>query len=514
MQIVWFRRDLRLSDCEIIHEAAKNQQDILPCFIIDPWFFRQKEIGAARVKFLLESLDNLNTNLVKRGSRLYLFNGESVPIIEALTRSLIQLGKKPKLYFNRDVQVSYGIERDREILELYSQLNLETHIGLNHFLQTEQECYESLWQDYHYYQNQPLHPTPELINTPNLSLNLPQLTFQELKQKYWHYWQVKSSYFVGGEDRALATLNSFLSHRFWGYHWKMSRPWEAQQGASSHLSPHLCFGTISTRIVFQRTRKLIEEIQEPKTRKGFALKAFLDRLRWHDKFTQRLYYHPELATQNPDPEFDRYHSGNDLTGEKQELFWAWCNGITGFPMVDASMRQLNQMGWMNFRMRAMCATFLTINCGVSWQHGACYFMTRLVDGDIAINHRQWQMQSGVTNPMSKTFRIYNPSKNLQEKDPNLQFVLYWIPELRGHSMKQILSGEYLPNISYPKPVVDWKKTRSVNGKVISNLRSKVRDRLERERGEEYYQAIQAKETVEKYFAVKDKQYQDLNNDLS
>ena len=123
-------------------------------------------------------------------------------------------------------------------------------------------------------------------------------------------------------------------------------------------------------------------------------------------------------------------------------------------MVDASMRQLNQMGWMNFRMRAMCVTFLTINCGVSWHHGARYFMSKLVDGDIAINHWQWQAQAGVTNPISKTFRIYNPTKNLQDKDPNLQFVRYWIPELSGYSIKDLLSRTYISTSNYPEPVLD------------------------------------------------------------
>jgi deoxyribodipyrimidine photo-lyase len=131
-------------------------------------------------------------------------------------------------------------------------------------------------------------------------------------------------------------------------------------------------------------------------------------LRWHDSFTQRLYNHPELAHTNRYPEFDQVYSLNKLNAEKQELFEAWQEGQTGFPLVDASMRQLKTMGWMNFRTRAMCATFLCINCGISWQHGAQHYMNYLVDGDLAIDNWQWQMQAGVTNPLSDTFRIYKP----------------------------------------------------------------------------------------------------------
>lgn len=508
--IVWFRRDLRLKDSAIINEAAKHQA-ILPCFIIDPWFYQQPSISSARVKFLFESLKNLDANLRKLGSRLYLFKGESVAILQSLTLKLIEQGKRPELYFHQDVQVQYGIDRDRQIFDFYRQHDLKTYIGLNHFLQPA-ENYQTLWRDYHDYQSLPLHPTPQQIPTPQLSLDLPQLTFSELQQKYRRFLTAESYRYLGGENNAQGALNSFLSHRYQGYHWKMSRPWLAQQGATSHLSPHLDFGTISSRVVYQGAMAIAEQLP-PKSKDRFSLKTFLDRLRWHDKFSQRHYFHPELAWQNRYPEFDEWYSPEAPKGHQQELFTAWCQGKTGFPLVDASMRQLNTMGWMNFRMRAMCVTFLTINCGVSWHHGAQYFMSKLVDGNIAINHWQWQAQAGINNPMSKTFRIYNPTKNLQDKDPNLQFVHYWIPELRGYSLKQILSGEYQSATNYPAPVLDWKQTRKDNGKIVSNLRAEVRERLEREGGAEYVQAIGAKETIEKYFAVKDKQYRNFKSKM-
>ncbi|MEH1830677.1 MAG: FAD-binding domain-containing protein [Nostoc sp.] len=141
----------------------------------------------------------------------------------------------------------------------------------------------------------------------------------------------------------------------------------SQLGATSHLSPHLTFGTISTRTVYQSTKARAEELKtQPKAE--FSLKAFQDRLRWHDSFTQRLYFYPEIAYKNRYPEFDEWYTSLDLPSQKQELFQAWLEGLTGFPLVDASMRQLKTMGWMNFRMRAMCAMFLTINCGISWHH--------------------------------------------------------------------------------------------------------------------------------------------------
>ncbi|MFN6571968.1 FAD-binding domain-containing protein [Dendronalium sp. ChiSLP03b] len=507
MHLLWFRRDLRLADNEIVTLASANNTAVLPFFIIDPWFYQWVDVGKARVQFLFESLENLDSNLQKLGSRLILFEGNSVEIIQELTKQLIQQGHRPKLYFNRDVQVEYGISRDKSIVNLYQALNLDYHLGLNNFLQS-QDKREQWFNEYYTYQRQSIYQTPTNISTPSLSLNVPQITFSELKQKYRAFLQTEQVYFLGGETQAQATLNSFLKNRFNGYHWKLSRPWLAQKGATSHLSPHLTFGTISTRIVYQRTKARAAELtNQPKAE--FSLKAFRDRLRWHDSFTQRLYFYPEIAYKNRYPEFDEWYTPLELPPQKQELFHAWLEGLTGFPLVDASMRQLKTMGWMNFRMRAMCATFLTINCGISWHHGARHYMNYLVDGDLAIDNWQWQMQSGVTNPLSDTFRIYNPNKNIQEKDPDLKFIYYWVSELKGYSLPEIIQGKYIGTSSYPQTILDWAKTRKINGKIISDLRKKVRERLTLQGGTEYESAVAAKETVNKYWQHKDKQYKEF-----
>jgi deoxyribodipyrimidine photo-lyase len=410
-----------------------------------------------------------------------------------------------KLYFNRDVQVEYGINRDNTIVDFYQKNNLECHIGLNNFLQNDDEHRDQWFNEYYTYIREPLQSTPSQINTPQLSLSLPQITLEELKRKYCNFWETERVYFSGGETQGISTLDSFLAKRFHGYHWKLSRPILAQQGATSHLSPHLAFGTVSVKNVYQKTKIRAAELATmPKAE--FSLKAFRDRLRWHDSFTQRLYFHPEIAHTNRYPEFDEYYQPGDLNQQHQELFHAWQEGITGFPMVDASMRQLKTMGWMNFRMRAMCATFLTINCGVSWHHGARHYMNYLVDGDLAINNWQWQMQAGITNPLSDTFRIYNPNKNIQDKDPEGSFINYWIPELLGYSSDEILSEAYIGKSKYPAPILDWGKTRKVNGKIVSDIRKRVRERIISEGGEDYDNAIATKKSVDKYVESRNKQY--------
>jgi deoxyribodipyrimidine photo-lyase len=344
MHILWFRRDLRLSDNEIVTLSTADNAEVLPCFIIDPWFYQQAEVGKARVRFLFESLENLDSNLRERGSQLYLFEGNSVNVIQELTRQLLKQGDRPKLFVNHDVQVQYGIERDRQIINFYRQHNLDYHQGLNNFLQTDSDRTGGWMDEYYAYSRQPLHLTLDRINTPALNLNLPQLTFMQLKQKYSQFWETDSNYFSGGETQATSTLSSFLDSRFHGYHWKISRPWLTQQGATSHLSPHLTFGTMSVRQVYQTTKaKVAELVNNPKAQ--FSLKAFCDRLRWHDSFTQRLYNYPEIVHTNRYPEFDEYYLPAKLNEEKQELFTVWKEGQTGFPLVDASMRQLKTMGW-------------------------------------------------------------------------------------------------------------------------------------------------------------------------
>lgn len=162
MHLLWFRRDLRLTDNEIVALASAKNAAVLPFFIIDPWFYQWVDVGKARVRFLFESLENLDSNLQKLGSKLILFEGNAVEIIQELTQQLIHQGHRPKLYLNRDVQVEYGISRDKSIVNLYQALNLEYHLGLNNFLQS-QDKREQWFNEYYTYQRQSVYPTPTSI---------------------------------------------------------------------------------------------------------------------------------------------------------------------------------------------------------------------------------------------------------------------------------------------------------------------------------------------------------------
>lgn len=494
ISIVWFRRDLRLLDNEAVWKASKSPK-CLYVFILDPWFLQQDEIGWLRVRFLFESLEALDATLRKKGNRLFILKGESVQAMSQLLSHLQDNHYKPTLYVNHDIQVEYGRRRDKAVTEYCNKQAVPCIFTNNYFLLHDESQMDDWWRQYYEYQYTDQFDDPRVpILDESLAqylASLPQLNPTTLADDLSiDLPSTRQTLFVGGEDAARQAVYSFLKDRVDGYRWKISWPFLAQQGATSLLGPHLAFGTIANRTVFQAAARHREKVESKRPKKAFDIATYLDRLRWRDSFTQRLWFHPELIWQNRFPEFDEVYTQDPLDAEHQEYFERWKKGTTGFPLLDAAIRQLHYDGFINFRMRAMAATFLTINCGVSWHHGAKHFMNCLVDGDIAINHWQWQMQAGITNPLSPTFRMYSPTKNLRDRDPSANYVHFWLPETRGKNIDTILREA--------KPMLDFNETRKTNGKIISDLRKQVRERVIREKGIELSNAETAHRVVKHY----------------
>ncbi len=510
LSVVWFRRDLRLQDNEAVHAAAAHSRHCLFVFVIDPWFFKQKEIGWLRVKFMLESLAALNIELTTRGNKLVVLNGNSVTALTDLLDTLCT-HYQPTLFFNHDIQVSYGRERDQAILKHCNTRNIATQISHNYYLMHDEKAMPSWWKRYYEYQSSAQLPIPGIqkldMGIIQLVDKLPQLDPKTLARELdITIPEPVHEYFRGGVPEAREAVYYFLKDRVNGYHWKLSRPFQVQQRATSLIGPHLAFGTISTRAVHQATAGYLSKIERVQPKKALSVSNYLDRLRWRDSFTQRLWFHPEIMWQNRFAEFDKVYVDDELTGQQLEYFERWKAGTTGFPLLDAAMRQLTADGHISFRMRAMAATFLTINCAVSWHHGARHFMNCLVDGDIAINHWQWQMQAGVTNPLSPTFRIYSPTKNFQERDADAHYVHEWLPETKGKTVETILAEA--------QPMLDFNLTRKTNGKVISDIRKQVRERILAEKGPELVHAQKAHSITNNYRRYSEKRYRSYKNPLT
>lgn len=492
---MWFRRDLRLIDNEAVHAASTNGATCAYVFVIDPWFFEQPEIGWLRVKFLFESLAALHEQLARQGNELIILKGESVSALTKFLGTLKQKGYVPKLYFNHDMQVEYGKKRDDAVKKYCDEHVIDVCLSHNFFLLHDENHMNEWWKKYYDYQYASQLAAPDIKRLDDtvrtIAYQTGHLNPTTLAESLGiARTEPRQSLFVGGEHAAHEAVYSFLKDRVDGYRWKISRPYLAQRGATSLLGPHLAFGTISNRTVFQAAIGYKDKIESKQPKKAFDIATYLDRLRWRDSFTQRLWFHPELMWQNRFPEFDEIYQDDTLTGQKLEYFERWKQGTTGFPLLDAAMTQLREDGFINFRMRAMSATFLAINSQVSWHHGARHFMNCLVDGDIAINHWQWQMQSGITNPLSPTFRMYDPTKNFRDRDGDANYVHFWLPETRGKNIDTILREA--------EPMLDFKQTRMVNGKVVSDLRKIVRERIIAEKGLELSNAETMNKTVKNY----------------
>jgi deoxyribodipyrimidine photo-lyase len=483
--LVWFRRDLRIQDNPLFENLVEGTL-VVPFFIFDPFFFQWDEVSKGRTTFLYQSLASLKSQLAAINLQLHLFSGDSGEVIESLFKDLSNK-YLIELRYNKDVQIGYGLQRDSAIDTLCTQYNIKNIHQYQHYYSSTSNLKD--WNTgYYEYVSKPQYqyrsPDTIVIRSQRFSTNL-----DLIQQTYPGFFDRNNVLFDGGSTSGQEKVMKFFDTGSKGYHWKMSRPHLATIGHSSHIAPHLTFGTMSVRQVYQETTRYIESLKtnpSDYSKHAFSLRSFRERLRWRISFTNKLIKNPSIADTNKYREFDDiYPWPSDLNDQQSEWYQRWKTGTTGFALIDASMRQLLQHGWMNFRMRAMNATFLTVICGIPWQWGAKHYMQHLIDGDIAIDSWQWQMQAGITNPFSKTFRIYNPTKNLIEKDPDLEYIHTFIPELKGVSMNQLLDhqqndgsmllGSEIPG--YPKPMVNIEHQRTQNGKRISLARANVKKRL-------------------------------------
>ncbi|WP_204139356.1 deoxyribodipyrimidine photo-lyase [Halomicronema sp. CCY15110] len=456
--LVWFRRDLRISDHEPLFRAARRGV-VIPVFVFDRALLQHPETGSARIAFMLDCLAALDADLQAQGGRLILRTGDPVRVLPDLIRETEAEG----IYAYTDCERIYGRVRDARLNRALTEQGMkirwfEPPASLNELIPYPR--YRSRW-----YRDMaaPLVPLPPQIDVPQDLPSDPLPSLETLE----HMADGKSIP-PGGTAAARQLLADFLSDKSDRYYWQLSYP---SAEATTGLSPHIKFGAISVR-------ECVQTIQQTPDQGDFRIRRsqqqLIARLRWGNGFTQRFRYLPQLELRSLYTVFDE-----DGWAFDEDLYQAWQAGQTGFPIVDAAARCLQATGgWqaLNFRSRAIYASFLSNLLGMDWRFGALHFMRHLIDGDCPIDHYQWAMQSGVTHCLDKTWtRIYNPGQVAVDRcDPDGAFIKHWVPELAHLDPAQL--GNPPPMKTYPTPILDYKQARQKRVEQLEKQRSRFLQR--------------------------------------
>lgn len=452
--VVWFRRDLRVSDHEPLLRAARRGL-VIPVFVLDQALLHHPETGSARVAFMLAGLEALDRDLRRLGGRLIVRYGDPAQVLPALVAETRAEG----IYAHTDCERIYGRVRDARLNRMLRNRNqkirwFDPAASIDVLLPYPH--YRDRWyQD----MGHPLVPTPARVDVPPEidSEPLPDLQTLGLNTD-------GKSIPPAGTDDARALLHHFLAHKVDRYYWQLSYPGAE---ATTGLSPHIKFGIISVRECVHQIRQA-PDCGDRRIRRSHQ--QLISRLRWGNGFTQRFRYLPQLELRSLYRVFD-----DDGWAFDPDLYQAWQTGHTGFPIVDAAARCLQVTGGylaLNFRTRAIYASFLSNLLGMDWRYGALHFMRHLIDGDCPIDHYQWAMQSGVTHCVDKTWtRIYNPGQVAVDRcDPHGDFIKRWVPELAHLPPHQL--GNPPPTKGYPTPILDYKAVRQRRVEQLQNQRGK------------------------------------------
>jgi len=433
VKVVWHRRDLRTNDNMALSEAGREAQ---PVYIFDPEWLNNELVSGHRIEFVLESLKDLNRQYMNKGSRLALMEGRPV-------KKLQDLSQEHEVFFNMDAN-HFRREKEEEARKKFTGVQ-------NSVVNPEGRDRENFDARIENWFNEDPKKPPEKLDSNKLQNTV---TLEEIRSKY-SIESDKEKFGHGGTKIAEERLDKFLD-RIGYYSGCISSPSKAE-ASTSHLSPYIRYGCISPREVYQEAKEMKKKVDNQR-----SVKMFLDRIVWHQHFNQKIEDNPDLHKEAINPVYRDLNKEN----HNQELVDDWKNGKTGFPLVDASMRALKETGWLNFRMRAMTASFFSYILKQWWKIGADYFYKQLIDADVAINYYQWQMQSGLIGVHAN--RIYNPTKQVKENDPKGKFIRKYVPELRKVPDKYIAEPWKIPGKiqeekgikigkNYPEPIINYER---------------------------------------------------------
>ncbi len=475
MNILWFKRDLRIRDNEALAKASE-MGPVLPLYILEPELWNQPDLSKRHYEFLTTCLVELDQALRTLGQKLIIRIGNSIEILEEFN----QRYRIQSLWSHQETWNAWTYERDKVIKQWCKTHNIPWY-------QPEQNGVKRLlkdrigWtEDWYNQMKRPTHDAPtKLKYLEERSESL--VTALELGLQEDYVTNVQK----GGRNEGLNILKTFLYERGEGYTREMSSPLTAFESCS-RLSSHLAFGTLSSREVFQACNRRLKEINKVphylKTGWPKTINSFSKRLRWRSHFIQKFECEPRIEFENLHPAYNSLRKNNF----NEDYFKAWKAGMTGYPMVDSCMRALTSTGWLNFRMRAMLMSFASYHLWLDWRRPSLHLANLFTDYEPGIHYNQVQMQSGTTGV--NAIRIYNPTKQGIDQDPKGIFIRRWLPELCNMDLAFIHTPWKVQSQmnGYPMPIIDEKTSRRAAADKLFGLRkdsnshrSKVQEILSR-----------------------------------
>ena len=416
--IFWFRRDLRLNDNVGLYEALRGDHTVLPIFIFDSDILEKLPEDDARVTFIHDTLQNIQSTLKEEhNSSIAMFHGKPIDIFKHLVDSY-DIGA---VYTNHDYE-PYAKARDEKVASFLNENHIEFKTFKDQVVFEKNEIvkkdgnpymvytpYMKLWKSTFRILDFKDFPSEMILKNLIPTTNLPNLSLSDI-----------------GFIKSQQEIKPYLVTSSLIQNYEATRNFPSQD-STSKLGPHLRFGTVSIR---KMVKKAIAEKNE----------IFWQELIWREFFTQILWHFPHTKNDSFKAKYDRIEWRNNETE-----FKAWCEGKTGYPLVDAGMRQLNETGFMHNRVRMLVGSFLCKHLLIDWRWGEAYFAEKLHDYDMASNVGNWQWVAGCGVDAAPYFRIFNPTTQIQKFDKDLNYIKQWVPDFQ--------------ELTYPMPIVDHKFAR-------------------------------------------------------